>query len=386
MLLSTYLNYRPWIIAFVSAIGIMSVACAGEADRPAELTRARQLREAAKSMNGEINVKGRVTDQEGNPLPDVVVDVRESRLEPPGTGGDERRSVNLENDGRFDVKGENINRIYLIFGRKGYYSKRYDFSLGKPGSRLRKALEGKNLPELVGQFDDVQVKLTKRGEITQLEERQGWLTFEPGGGGRVYSNKPLAGEAGETDADAVFKEFEPRWRRISWQHFPRVNWIKEDEALPEKGFYLEAKVDDKGRIVTVTREEPRMDGTGRHHTYIYPKKFRIVSTSEDVGFIHHEYDVDAHHHRMSIAGPIERQMRHAPKDGYKSELVFSGNYVHRVFHAASTNSIWFYAKIGEHYARCRLWRMEFLPQKNHLMWRMTVEYQPDGSRNLEIGR
>jgi hypothetical protein len=152
-------------------------------------TRGEAIREMLRKVNVDFVIKGRVVDQDGNPLAGVTVDVRRSKET--GPFAQKTYTDTKTVSGTFDFSFRESDFVGLEFRRDGYHSGRLSFVGPAP-------TEGVRIDGQTHTYDGVTVVLQKIGRLAFLHKYGPIVTCTADGRFRVWDISRIGTERTET--------------------------------------------------------------------------------------------------------------------------------------------------------------------------------------------
>lgn len=255
------------------------------------------------SFSGKIQVSGRIVDDKGKPLDDVIMEI--TRLE-----YDDLQSTDLKEikktrtvNGRFDYACDNCSGVRLQFAKDGYYRDTLEFVTYGDDTPNREVIN-KNLI----------VKLAKMGQRVVLHRYSGMLKVTKN------SSDILPFSFGQTTRAEPLERLDVASKR--YRHEGEVRYLE-----------LKVRRDANGEIVLQEIAWP-----GTRSKIERPVDAMLDFTAADGGVI--GYEPVSHFVRK-----IGLEMRRAPETGYQATLALDPE---------TDNDQYFYCRIGDHYGRGRI--------------------------------
>lgn len=299
------------------------------------------------SFNAGIELSGRVEDQDGKPLEQVRLHVRESRFSLASESflASDESVLELE-DGRFRVDCGRCSGVRLHFAKDGYYSETFDFHVEKAEEGTGR-LAGDNAQDLVR--TDLVIVLRSDRNKAELVRYQASLTSAPDGPVRVAPLRRDLGSAG-----------------VLLEHLSNPP-SKKAQILP--GYVrLLPTLDDAGALAA----QPLPDVPGA--------RMRLPAPAV-LDFSHADGGAVLHRFIGGDPARIYREMRTAPAEGYQTTLDLD---------TAKRDGIYFFfCRFGDRYGK----GLVAVPSFGHaedgrevVVAYVELRINLDGSRNVETDR
>lgn len=296
--------------------------------------------------SGNLKLKGKIVDEDGKVMDNVAVSIVRTKAIKLGwenENKEERLSVKEE----FIIEAKDINGLTLRFRKTGYYDREIFLPINnsKETSRLLS-----QLPKIAmsDKSDGVAIVLDKKGKLTELSKRSNVnLIYKAGG----------SGIGADVLGDGKYKS-------------TTIKNLEKKETMIAHAVYVRAEQDSKGALAVVDQNQ---NAPGK---FFYPVKLYITTSDEKDGFVKFI---------CAQQGTHERQMRHAPVDGYKQEIEFSADELRRNL-SKGEGDCCFYFRLSGKYGRAVIYVADITRDDGKTLNTSVVfEVQPDGSRNLETG-
>jgi hypothetical protein len=261
-----------------------------------------QLKEAAASQIGSIDIRGRVISEDGQPLDSVSIDYYFREF---GDIVADKEIVNesQEINGSFRIKRSDISTVNIWAYKLGYYSKRWSFGFNADTPRQNP-----------GGFErvDLEIVLEKQPDPAPLNRMRGILRTDMNGPvSVVFTKQRLLPRMGRMEEEKVMSDF-------SW---PNI--------------YLESD-SDPGEELQTTKYLERSQSTPRDG--LAHGRIRMSHPDPGDGFV--VYDPGEVPARPEIA---MRGMNIAPGSGYGTDIEVSAS--------ESPSKVYFFCKIHGQYGK-----------------------------------
>jgi hypothetical protein len=289
-------------------------------------------------MRASFDLKGVVSDEQGNALENVTLSIAKLRGYPVGADpippDMERKAIS----GYFEAEASGYAGVILGFAKDGYYSERREF---RPAPMS-------GLPGMGPPVDrNIRIVMQKKGELTKLTSCSEEVLYRGNGSGIVLD-----------------------FGRLPPQPIA-VEDVSHRAVLPRHGVYVTADLDPRGRIAIHT--DPYENNTGYHQA----QRLVVHMTDPGDGFIPFQ---------PQPGKEPRRQMTQAPAQGYESQLVIPAQSARA--RRDDHNSFFYFrvgGKYGRGYLRSSVGPEDWRKQKGEAVAtvRLWLFIQPDGSRNLE---
>lgn len=308
---------------------------------------------------GRFTLEGVVVDEQGMPLDDVSFRISKEKV----VGFDKWEKDTEEQiiNRTFSITARGYSDVSLYVNKDGYFEEIVYFSAPDPD-------DYRNPEEPVVDQRDIRIVLEKRGDITDLIEKDFKLTYR----------RQQDGSASGHLVD---------FGRNKWEEYARGRGAKnpipvanlfDPELTPPMCVYMIPKVDNDGRILTETRELE--EWKPYNHKEVFPKELRIVTSDPEGGFIIYDQQPEDHAYWS---------MKLAPENGYKQEIILNPDWMFRrsgYVASGASKYIFYYFKINGRYGKGRFESLRFPEGDYALEMKTEFRLQNDGSRNLDTGR
>lgn len=291
-------------------------------------------RQVLDQLNGRISLRGRVVDENGNPLSGVTMQVTKTvyTSNPAQFTRDEESEQSV--DGSFEVSCSACSTINLSFWKAGFYDTYISESLVR--------LDGERVNELVR--EDILIEVEAIPPAVQVLHRSGELIFATTGVKQVVS---LGGRL--TGSITIGPD-------------------KSLGSLDSPYVSLNCRTETDGTLARRTVPRPGRDGL----TMVAPSAARLVFANAGDGVVLYEPRTESPSPSM-----VFREMREAPLEGYRGEIDFDQL-------PGSRQTYYFYCRVGGLYGKGAVSAPLFRSPKNlgEAVSAIRIQLNPDGSRNV----
>ncbi len=284
-------------------------------------------------FTGNLVLKGKIIDQNGNALNNVKIDINKKHLNfKTGVSYYIRETISV--DSGFCIEGKDCLGIGLTFMKKGYHYKRLSFSF----IEMSKTKKGKGNTY---KNNSIVVKLEKAGKIVKLNEY-------------VYN--------------CIYNE-KTRKTKIFNLNTLKTEWIKIDpnkqNEFPKNCIIMLPLLDKSGKVLT------RKEGSNIE----YPLELKLINTAKEGGF--YVFSPTSKNERENII-----HMKNAPENDYVDTLYILGGKDKKENKNTNPNK-YFYIKSDKYFGKGCCSMLAYIKRKGILKLCILLFINKDKTRNLE---
>ncbi len=294
-------------------------------------------------LNGPLVASGTIKDQSNRILSNVRVYVTEILL---ADREYNRRRSEVVRDGNFKITCENCSAMTLSFDKEGYYSTKAE------ALYFKKKFGGGPLPELLVVNQD--------GTIPVVEQKDMEVTLQ-----QLTNDKPAKLVFSQVTIDSG-----PNWKN----HVAVVDGVSGRMRGNIPLSVVQAK-SSSGENSLHIRLEPALDNSGQ--LAAISAKTRPVPAPAILDFSRADGGIIIYQPSTNVQDMVFREMKIAPKDGYKTSIQVKPN---------RGGSIYFYCMINGMYGKGSMSGLRFdhgSRNRKGVALGMNLYINPDGTRNLE---